>query len=358
MRIFKLGRGKGGADGRPATGEASAGGAKARAAAPKGGAERGERTALGKVAPTEAAADAAANRWPATNAARAYTIARAQKPAGGQAGPAAKANGKRPNTAKAAAKWEAALDLSGLDWATHFAAVPGADATPRRIVQFWDKAPPDEIRTLIDQVSLVAADTGYEHVVYTLESARARIAAIPDDGVPWLAHFDDAFHPAMQADIFRVLELYHHGGTYIDADMTLARPIPYAPPTVPLFAQWTGEMRTNIANWFLSSPPGHPLFAAILSAIAGQLADAAREPDGRFAKVNLLKLTGPAIVARAVEDYLAEAGLGEGASGVRAPAGVMPVGWCHTFVMPARRFLANPPQYKREGLHWKREAAD
>ncbi len=214
-------------------------------------------------------------------------------------------------------------------------------------MQFWDKSPPAEIRRLFDQVGKVCRETGYEHVVFDLASARERIAATA--GAPWVQHFDDAFHPAMQADIFRVLELYHHGGLYIDADMTLVRAIPYAPPTVPLFAQWTGDTRTNVANWFLSSPPAHPAFALIIERIADQLNAAEREPDGTFTKTNLLKLTGPAIVARALEEYLA-AREGE------PVAAVMPVSWCHSFVAPARRFLPNPPQYKRDGLHWKREA--
>lgn len=285
---------------------------------------KGKQKKAKRDKPDAAAIAEAQSRWPHTNAARAYTVALAPK-----------------------AKSEKALDISRLDWAAHFAG-EGA-ITPRRVVQFWDKAPPDEIRTLLDQVGRVCADTGYEHIVYDLASARARIEAMGE--ARWVRHFDDAFHPAMQADIFRVLELYHHGGLYVDADMTLARPIPFAPPTVPLFAQWTGSTRANVANWFLSTPAGHPMFERILARIAAQLDAAQRDADGKFVKTNLLKLTGPAIVARAVEEYLSE-------RPGRPVAAVMPVAWCHTFVEPARRFLANPPRYKREGLHWKREAQE
>ncbi|UOM34958.1 glycosyltransferase family 32 protein [Acuticoccus sp. I52.16.1] len=303
---------------------------RSRTRAGKAGPGRGQRNGAarsgepgGRVKPKAAdpaAVEAAQNRWPHTNRIRAYTVALA--------------TGTR----------EKELDISGLDWAAHFGA---AGETPRRVVQFWDKAPPAEVRRLLDQVAKICRASGYEHVVYDLATARARIAEAA--GPLWTRHFDDAFHPSMQADIFRVLELYHHGGLYIDADMTLVRAIPYAPPTVPLFAQWTGEMRTNVANWFLSSPAGHPVFAFVIEYIGRQLATAEREPDGSFTKTNLLKLTGPAIVARAVEDYLA---VHDG----EPVAAVMPVAWCHTFVAPARRFLPNPPQYKREGLHWKREA--
>lgn len=308
---------------KPPEGEASGKSAPARKALAKKAPGKSPPERKGRRGKEDAAAiEAAQSRWPHTNAARAFTVALAGR-----------------------AKSEKALDISRLDWAAHFAGE--GTSTPRRVVQFWDKAPPEEIRTLLAQVERVCADTGYEHVVYDLAGARERIEAMGE--ATWLRHFDDAFHPSMQADIFRVLELYHHGGLYVDADMTLARPIPFAPPTVPLFAQWTGSTRANVANWFLCSPARHPLFARILERIEAQLDAAARDGDGKFVKTNLLKLTGPAIVARAVEDYLAQR------PGVPAAA-VMPVAWCHTFVEPARRFLANPPQYKREGLHWKREA--
>ncbi|RAI00234.1 hypothetical protein DLJ53_21245 [Acuticoccus sediminis] len=301
--------------GRASAGDTPAGGARSGRDAeggPRGKGKKRKRKGAGR-------AESPASRWANTDAARQYTMGLAALDAKGLP------------------------DITRLDWAAHFAA---GSETPRRVVQFWDRSPPDEIRRLFDQVELICRKTGYEHVVYDLEGARARIAAMADP--VWLKHFDDAFHPSMQADIFRVLELYHHGGTYVDADMTLVRPIPYAPPTVPLFAQWVSETRQNVANWFLSSPPNHPAFAAILQRIGENLATAKREADGSFVKSNLLKLTGPAIVARAVEDYL-------GQHRGEPVAAVMPVKWCHSFVAPARAFT-HAPQYKREGLHWRREA--
>lgn len=248
-------------------------------------------------------------------------------------------------TALATVDEKGRLDISRLDWAVHYPDA-GATLTPRRVVQFWDRNPPEEIRLLFAQVAKVCAETGYAHEVYDLDGARERILAAA--GPAWAAHYDNAFHPAMQADIFRMVEIYHHGGVYVDADMTLTRPIPFAPPPLPLFAQWAEGSRTNVANWFLCSPPGDPAFAAILRRMERRLGKAQREPDGRFRKAGLLTLTGPVVASRALEAYLARR------PGER-PVAVMPVSWCHSFVEPARRFLPEPPQYKRAGMHWRRE---
>ena len=196
------------------------------------------------------------------------------------------------------------------------------------------------------RVEEVCRETGYEHVAYDLEGARARLAATD---AAWVDAFDGAFHPSMQADILRVVELAHHGGIYIDADMTLSRPLPFAPPPVPLFAQWAHGSRTNVANWFLCAPLGDPVLRAILQRMARKLAQAPREADGRFVKQSLLGLTGPVMLSRALERHIR-------ADPDARDVAVMPVRWCHSFVEPARRFLQAKVEYKSSGLHWRRAA--
>lgn len=252
-------------------------------------------------------------------------------------------NGARERlSALAGTDEEGRLDITGLDWSQHFAA---AGSTPRRVVQFWDRDPPEQVAILLARVGEVCAATGYEHMLYDLATARARIEEIA--GPEWVEHYDRAFHPSMQADIFRLLELHHGGGLYIDADMALSRPIPFTPPPVPLFVQWGEGPRTNVANWFLCTPPGQAIYARIIGRMKRKLGEAPRDTDGRYIKQNLLGLTGPLVVARALERYLSR-------NPEAKDIAVMPASWCHSFVQPARRFFQAKVDYKASGQHWKR----
>ncbi len=85
---------------------------------------------------------------------------------------------------------------------------------PLSVVQFWDTAePPADVLAFMDR--WVALYPGRYHR-FSAASARAFIEA----------HFPEAFaiaygkcwHPAMQADFFRLCYLYRNGGAYIDAD--------------------------------------------------------------------------------------------------------------------------------------------
>lgn len=283
------------------------------------------------------------SRWRATNAAREALVGRLDMEVFGTR---KKARGLLRGRAGGAAKPGAERKvptLQGFDWAAHFA---DCGRTPRRVVQFWDKTPPEQIARMFAQTEAVCAENGFTHHVFDLHSARERIAEIA--GPDWVGIYDRASHPAMQADVFRILELRAHGGYYMDADMALAVPFPFDPPPVPLFVQWAKGQRANVANWFLCTPPGQPVYDAIVDELAASIGRMPRTEDGRYAHDDLVRFTGPGPLSRALEAYLRN-------HGDRRDVAVMPVHWCHRFVQPGRKFLKAPMQYKREGLHWSKE---
>lgn len=234
-------------------------------------------------------------------------------------------------------------DLANVDWSRHFE--PFGE-TPRRLVQFWDRDPPEEVAAMFRQTRQMLDKAGYEHLIFDLQTARERIAETAGDA--WVDHYDRAPHPSMQADIFRIVELHGHGGMYMDADMVLKAVIPFPPPQVPLFVQWNLGERKNVANWFLSSPAGHPLYASILERIDARLGTLERDAEGRYVSVNLIPETGPGQVSNAIEEYLRARG------DVPPDIAIMTVAWSREFVQPARFFLEGPVPYKRSGLHWRK----
>ncbi|MGV6848902.1 MAG: glycosyltransferase [Marinibacterium sp.] len=231
--------------------------------------------------------------------------------------------------------------LRGFDWSSHFA---DCGKTPKRVVQFWDRDPPDQITQLLRQTESVCADSGYDHQIFDLDGARARIGEIA--GSVWLDYFDRASHPAMQSDIFRLLEVRAGGGFYMDADMALAKRFPFSPPPVPLFVQWARGRRSNVANWFFGGPPEHAIFDRILAEMQRMIETMPVTDTGQFEKVDLVAHTGPGPISRALESYLRK-------HADRRDVAVMPVHWSHRFVRPGHRFLKATLDYKRDGTHWQ-----
>jgi mannosyltransferase OCH1-like enzyme len=92
-----------------------------------------------------------------------------------------------------------------------------AQGPPKTIVQFWH-----DLRELPADIEECIAswrrwtDSGFRHLLFDERSARAFIRGSLD-----LRHehaFDRCYHPAMQADYFRLCYLVVEGGFYVDAD--------------------------------------------------------------------------------------------------------------------------------------------
>lgn len=96
---------------------------------------------------------------------------------------------------------------------------------PRTIVQFWHdlKDLPADIQECIASWTFWKSN-GFEHYLFDEHRAKAFIAA--SLGARHERAFERCYHPAMQADYFRLCYLSVEGGFYVDADdVCLARRI-------------------------------------------------------------------------------------------------------------------------------------
>lgn len=92
-----------------------------------------------------------------------------------------------------------------------------ARGTPRTIVQFWH-----DLRELPEDIAECIASwarwktSGFKHQLFDEHGAKAFISA--SLGMRYERAFDRCYHPAMQADYFRLCYLLVEGGFYVDAD--------------------------------------------------------------------------------------------------------------------------------------------
>jgi hypothetical protein len=90
-------------------------------------------------------------------------------------------------------------------------------ATPKTIVQFWH-----DVRQLPHDVEECVASwtrwetSGFAHRLFDAHAAKAFIG--DSLGMRHARAFDRCYHPAMQADYFRLCYLLVEGGIYVDAD--------------------------------------------------------------------------------------------------------------------------------------------
>jgi hypothetical protein len=88
---------------------------------------------------------------------------------------------------------------------------------PRRIVQYWHdlQALPVDVQECMDSWSSWGS-SGFEYLVFDARSAARFIEQ--SLGKAHLQAFMRCYHPAMQADYFRLCYLVINGGMYVDAD--------------------------------------------------------------------------------------------------------------------------------------------
>lgn len=89
--------------------------------------------------------------------------------------------------------------------------------TPRTIVQFWHNLQelPEDIKECIATWNRWTT-CGFKHHLYDVQSAKEFICA--SLGVRYERAFERCYHPAMQADYFRLCYILVKGGFYVDAD--------------------------------------------------------------------------------------------------------------------------------------------
>lgn len=145
------------------------------------------------------------------------------------------------------------------------------------IFQYWDCDPPLEIQENLNAWSRLCKNINVEYKFFDDSSAREFISHNFD--AHWLNIYDDAYHPAMKADIFRALYAYQNGGVWVDADIKPPRESKskYISSIVKgeklylyVRRQHRGELK-RISNMFFSSPAKHPFLGNVLSEIERNL---------------------------------------------------------------------------------------
>jgi hypothetical protein len=205
---------------------------------------------------------------------------------------------------------------------------------PRTLHQYWDRNPPTDIRSLMDETAEINASYVYRR--WDDDGARHHLAAVNYPGA--LRAYREAKNAASRADIFRLAILFTEGGAYLDADDSCLRPVetllPAGANTV--FYQ---EQLGSIGNNFIAATPGHPLIRTALDAAIHAVLEGAGE--------SIWLTTGPGMLSRVVADAIA------GDSELALPPSVhlIPLGpFRHTVQACCRA------GYKRGARHWSRAA--
>ena len=164
---------------------------------------------------------------------------------------------------------------------------------PKKIIQFWDADPPQEVLALMALWGERNPDYAYER--FDDRSAAALIAQ--HHGREVSEAFRRSVHPAQRADLFRLAYLSVCGGIYVDADDMCLTPLDlYIPQASKLFA-YQEDMGT-LANNFLGAAPGHPVIQRALKCGV----EAVNRGDSDM----IWLLTGPGLVTRAFAQIAAE----------------------------------------------------
>ena len=134
---------------------------------------------------------------------------------------------------------------------------------PKNIIQYWDKnLIPDDVLACMD--SIKQASAGYDHTVFNRESAADFIS--DNYNSEYTDLFYNSKHPALQADLFRLLYLSIFGGVWIDADEEY-RPIIANTQPNDLFQQeslrFGKVIGFEIRNDFIAMAPNHPILSNI-----------------------------------------------------------------------------------------------
>lgn len=201
---------------------------------------------------------------------------------------------------------------------------------PPRILQFWDKDRPEDVAWHMDGWRHVAA-AGY--AAYDDDSARALVRDhLGEEGA---RAYDACWHPAMKADLFRLVALFYLGGLYVDADMRTTAATASTLTTIgaPLhLTVQTHLARGGIQNCVIGAQPGNRYIGACIEAsVRNLLTGGVRNPLG---------VTGPGVLSHVLAETMGDP------EAMEATALSLP----ETGVMLARNYA---PSYKTTERSWQ-----
>ena len=189
---------------------------------------------------------------------------------------------------------------------------------PGTIIQFWDKDPLPDLEATIQR--WIDINPQWKHYLFSEETAR--IFILENYGEVVRDIFDYAHHPAMKADIFRLLYIKKFGGIYVDADDVCRVPLEkwLANEDIGLIVSMAPAPTTYIHNWFIAARPNHEVINLATSIM---LADMTRYMT-KGTKPPIWEVTGPGCLTRALLQYATDTLLNN--SGVASSTDIMIVG--------------------------------
>ena len=227
----------------------------------------------------------------------------------------------------------------------------GEPTIPRVVMQFWDKAPPEQVQRLLDHNRMLCLHHNIAYHLYDEASALALMHTYRAGHV--IRVFEAAPHPAMKCDLFRLWYLQQFGGYYIDADLAMTDQFPKAmetPGDVVVF-QWDNGKLNTVCNWLMGSAPGSLLMRHACE-VTWRSAAIALHANPARAMQNILGVSGPGRFTRAVGAWVKRFHQPE----ARLPITLQTVSYAYTIVRNGPQFLKVPLEYKQTQRHWKKHA--
>lgn len=171
---------------------------------------------------------------------------------------------------------------------------------PKRISQYWhSETLPDDVARSIEKVK--NNNPGFELVLTHDESARAFLHT--HFGQDMVALFDVCFHPAMRSDLWRMCDMYVHGGIYVDVDISMHAPLAHITghASYECFLMYAVGTPWCIENGLIISRKKHPVIEAIIHALCESLTRYKNNPNSFE---NIWVNTGPGITTIGAIKYL------------------------------------------------------
>lgn len=176
-------------------------------------------------------------------------------------------------------------------------------AIPKRISQYWHSdILPADVASSIEKVKNNNPD--FEMALTHDESARAFLHT--HFGQDMVALFDVCFHPAMRSDLWRMCDMYVHGGVYVDVDISMHAPLAHITghASYECFLMYAVGNPWCIENGLIISRKKHPVIEAIIHALCESLTLYKNNPNSFE---NIWVNTGPGTTTIGAIKYLYDA---------------------------------------------------
>ncbi|WP_177202150.1 glycosyltransferase [Methylobacterium sp. ap11] len=172
---------------------------------------------------------------------------------------------------------------------------------PKKIIQFWDKSPPEGVLELINIWK--KEEDSFDHTLVDESFARDFLTnGFPEE---YVKAFNLAPTAAGKSDIFRLAYLYENGGLYIDADeRRFGNVASLIPEEAEIVVNVSPGPPPCINNWFIGSSVKCPLIGEmLLRAVQGTI-----DNDGSNHELSPWILSGPGLFTMTILDILVENG--------------------------------------------------